>query len=77
MTDADRAIEEVRRSRCAMSQRCGHDMARLVEYLRTFDRSYAEQVQRYHDLHRALPAESDPNHAPGPRASTIGQKVDN
>ncbi|MBM4035382.1 MAG: hypothetical protein FJ291_26870 [Planctomycetes bacterium] len=58
MTDADRAIEEVRRSRCAMSQRCGHDMARFVEYLRTFDRRYAEQVQRYNDLYRAAPAES-------------------
>jgi len=77
MTDADRAIEEVRRSRCAMSQRCGHDMARLVEYLRTFDQRYAEQVQRYHDMRRAVPAESDPSHSPAPRSSTIGQKVEN
>jgi len=62
MTDADRAIEEVRRSRCAMSQQCGHDMARLVEYLRTFDHRYAEQVQRYHDLRRAVPAASGTRH---------------
>lgn len=62
MTETDRAIEEVRRSRCAMSQRCGHDMARLVEYLRTFNDRYAEQVQRYHDLHRAVPVASDPRH---------------
>ena len=45
-----------------MSQQCGHDMARLVEYLRTFDHRYAEQVQRYHDLRRAVPAASGTRH---------------
>ncbi len=68
MTDADIAIEEVRRSRCAMSQRCGHDMARLVEYLRQFDRLYADQVQRYRELHRVAPTLSDATHPSAPKA---------
>jgi hypothetical protein len=59
MTETDRIIEEIRRSRCEMSAECGHDIDRLVEMLQDANRRYAEQVRRYQELRRAGPATDD------------------
>jgi hypothetical protein len=53
MTEADRIIEEVRRSRCRMSEQCGHDVARLVRLLSDFNHRYDAQVKKYQESKRA------------------------
>ena len=55
MTEADRVIDEIRRSRCRMSEECGHDVMRLVEMLQEYNQRYAAQVRRYKELRRATP----------------------
>jgi len=60
VTEADRVIEEVRRSRRRMSEECGHNPARLVQLLQDFNRRYAAQVRKYRALHRHV--------APSPKA---------
>jgi len=60
MTETDRIIEEIRRSRCRMSEECGHDIERLVEMLQEYNERYAEQVRRYEELRRVAPAAEDP-----------------
>jgi len=47
MTDSDKIIDEIRASRCRMSQECGHDMSRYVAYLKQFNSRYRAQVRRY------------------------------
>ncbi|MFC1806256.1 hypothetical protein ACFL09_04660 [Planctomycetota bacterium] len=59
MTEADRIIEEIRRSRCQLSEECGHDVARVIERLQDANRRYAEQVRRYEELRRTAPAATD------------------
>jgi hypothetical protein len=59
MTETDRVIDEIRRSRCRMSAECGHDIERLVEMLQEYNGRYAEQVRRYQELRRAVPAPDD------------------
>jgi hypothetical protein len=56
MREADHAIEEVRRSRREMSADCGHDPARLVQLLQTYNERYAAQVRRYQRRRRAAKA---------------------
>lgn len=47
MSDLDQIIEEIRRSRCRMSEQCGHDLRQYLERLKTFNRRYAPQVEKY------------------------------
>ena len=51
MTNSDQAIEEVRRSRCRMSDQCGHDVTRLIELLHASNQRYAAQVREYRARH--------------------------
>lgn len=53
MTETDRVIEEIRRSRCQLSEECGHDVARVIARLQDANRRYAEQVRKYRELRRA------------------------
>ena len=59
MTETDRIIDEIRRSRCQLSEECGHDVTRVIERLQDANRRYAEQVRRYQELRRAVPAADD------------------
>lgn len=59
MTETDRVIDEIRRSRCRMSEECGHDIERLVEMLQEYNERYAEQVRRFQELRRTVPASDD------------------
>ena len=56
MTETDRIIDEIRRSRCQLSEECGHDVTRVIERLQDANSRYAEQVRRYRELRRAVPA---------------------
>ena len=51
MTTAESVIEEIRESRRRMSRDCGHDPSRLIEYIRTFDKEYASQVEEFRKRH--------------------------
>ncbi|MGD0090809.1 MAG: hypothetical protein ABSE73_12890 [Planctomycetota bacterium] len=57
MPSSEEVIEEIRESRRRMSRECGHDPARYIQYLKTFNRKYSAQVQKYRRLHPAPPAE--------------------
>ena len=59
MRGADEIIEEIRRSRCQLSEECGHDVTRVIERLQDANSRYAEQVRRYQELRRAVPAADD------------------
>ena len=62
MTESDRVIEEIRRSRCRMSEECGHDVHRLVQLLETYNHRYAEQVRKYREIRRAVPTSDNAAH---------------
>ncbi len=51
MTDAESVIEEIRESRKRMSERCDHEPAKLIAYLRAFNEKYATQIQEYERAH--------------------------
>ena len=61
MTEADRIIDEIRRSRCRMSEECGHDLRQYIERLKKFNSRYAVQVDRYRDS-RSVSAETSATH---------------
>ena len=42
-------MRDVRESRIRMSERCGHDVERLLDYLQSFEMKYSKQVQRSED----------------------------
>lgn len=61
MTDAERVIEEIRESRRRMSEQCGHDPGKLIEYLQTFNRKYVAQVAEFERAQpTSLPAKASP-----------------
>ena len=51
MTTIESVIEEIRESRRRMSRDCGHDPSRLIDYMQTFNRKYASQVEEYRKRH--------------------------
>ncbi len=53
MTEIDQIIEEIRRSRCRMSEQCAHDLHQYLAYLKKFNAQYATQVERYRRLRPA------------------------
>ena len=55
MITSEAVIEEIRESRRRMSKDCGHDPARYVEHLRTFNQKYVAQVDRYRKEHQVPP----------------------
>ena len=59
MRGADEIIEEIRRSRCQLSEECGHDVARVIARLQDANRRYAEQVRKYEELRGAVRAADD------------------
>lgn len=56
---ANEVIEEIRESRRRMSKHCQHDPAKLIKYLKTFNRKYATQIERCKKEH--LVAEAKPS----------------
>ncbi|MFH1742643.1 MAG: hypothetical protein ABIH23_26865 [bacterium] len=50
MSEVDQIIEEIRRSRCRMSEECDHDLRRYIDLLKEYNRKYSAQVERYHKL---------------------------
>lgn len=61
MTETDRVIEEIRQGRYRLSEECGHDIRRLVLLLQDYEQRYADQVRRYEQLRRSVPAAEDTN----------------
>jgi len=61
MITSEAIIEEIRESRRRMSKECGHDPARYVEHLKTFNQKYVAQVDRYRKEH---PVPPELGHAP-------------
>ena len=55
---SDDIIEEIRESRRRMSEQCGHDPVKLIEYLKTFNKKYAAQIKRYRKGHRVAEPKS-------------------
>lgn len=51
MITSDEVIEEIRESRCELSRRFGHDPAKVIAYLKTVERKYAAQIERYQKEH--------------------------
>lgn len=51
MLENETVIEEIRESRRRMSKDCGHDPAKYIEYMKTFNRKYAAQVAVYRKEH--------------------------
>jgi hypothetical protein len=43
----DQVVEEIREARVSMSKLCGNDPARMVAYLKTYNKKYAREVGRY------------------------------
>lgn len=52
VSSSDEIIEEIRRSRCRMSEQCGHDLRLYIERLKQFNDRYARQVQAFRALSR-------------------------
>ncbi len=48
-------IAEVRESRVRMSEKCGHDVERLLDYLQSFELKHAKQVELFEN--HAAPAQ--------------------
>lgn len=47
MITSQTVIEEIRQSRRRMSEQSGHDPAKYIEYLKTFNTKYSSQVEKY------------------------------
>ena len=47
MDTGESVIEEIRESRRRMSKECGHDPAKFIAYLKTFNAKYSSQVEKY------------------------------
>jgi hypothetical protein len=58
MITSDTVINEIRESRRRMSKQCGHDPAKYVRYLKSFDQKYAAQVDRYRKEHPVPPSDT-------------------
>lgn len=50
---SETVIEEIRAGRRRMSEEVGHDPAKLVEYLKTFNSKYARQIEMYRTRKKA------------------------
>ena len=53
MSDSETILEEIRESRRRMSEQYGHDPAKVIEYLKTFNNKYPAQVASYCKEHPA------------------------
>ncbi|HIJ73480.1 MAG TPA: hypothetical protein HPP83_05190 [Candidatus Hydrogenedentes bacterium] len=53
MTEDERIIEEIRRSRWRMSEECGHDVHRYIEHVKRFNDRYAAEVDAFRQLRGA------------------------
>jgi len=58
MVTSDTIIDEIRESRRRMSKECGHDPARYIKYLKSFNRKYAAQVEKYRTQHPLPPSDA-------------------
>jgi len=47
MITSREVIEEIRESRRRMSEQSGHDPAKYIAYLKTFNIKYSAQVEKY------------------------------
>ena len=60
MTTTESVIEEIRESRRRMSRDCGHDPSSLIDYMQTFNKKYASQVEEYRKKHGDQPITQSP-----------------
>jgi hypothetical protein len=51
MTTSDAIIEEIRESRKRMSEECDHDPAKLIAYLKQYEKKCQSQIKVYRDKH--------------------------
>jgi len=58
MITSGAVIEEIRESRRRMSRQAGHDPAKYIEYLKTFNLKYSTQVEKYRNAHGSPHAEA-------------------
>lgn len=47
MITSESVIEEIRQSRRRMSEQCGHNPAKYIDLLKTFNDKYATQIERF------------------------------
>ena len=59
MSTYQEMIADARESRVRMSEKCGHDVGRLLNYLRCFEMKYAKHVKLF-DSPAALTQPSTP-----------------
>jgi hypothetical protein len=58
MNASEIVIEEIREGRRRMSEQCGHDLAKYIELLKSFNDKYSTQVARYRMEQAAAPVET-------------------
>lgn len=46
----DIVIDQIREGRVRISEQCGNDPARIIEYLKAFNKKYSVEVARYRRL---------------------------
>lgn len=47
-------IDEIRESRLRMSKECGHDLAKYIEYMKSFNTKYSDQVELFRRAHKSF-----------------------
>lgn len=47
-------IDEIRESRLRMSKECGHNLAKYIEYLKSFNTKYSDQVELFRRAHKSF-----------------------
>ncbi len=52
-----------------MSRDCGHDPSKLINYMQTFNRKYASQVEAYRKKHLGQPASQSTSESISGRSS--------
>jgi hypothetical protein len=47
-------IDEIRESRLRMSEECKHDLTRYIEYMKSFNAKYSNQVELFRRAHKSF-----------------------
>jgi len=57
MDATEKVIDKIRESRRIMSSECEHDPWKLVQYLKSCNGKYADQIERYAEMAEKPPKE--------------------
>ena len=60
MSTYQEMIADARESRVRMSEKCGHDVGRLLDYLQCFEMKYSKQVKLFDSPAALMPPSSTP-----------------